>query len=164
MIYVGKANDIGNQYFREYKEGRYKKDKIYKMEVKELKGDKSEKQRNMYWTCLRQYALALREPQTKIHNQNLSRLGYIKTESKVVNGEVVAKPILRYMKKGWDYENSPLHFLPTGKEKDGEDEYYVLQSSEDFDTQQYSELIDYLINEIIDNGYDDRVNINWEGV
>ena len=158
----GTIKEIGNKIYELYKEGKFNKEKNYQCEIKQHKENKTERQRSYYWATLREYALACREPQEVIHNKILGNLGYVLTRTRIIKGEekVIFEKV--YRPPEYNYLKSNIHLKPTGKKnEDGYLEYYVLQNSENFTTQQYSELIDFLHNEIIDTGYDDRININF---
>ena len=161
--YIGKPAEINKQFAKECNAGVFKLNKEYVCEVKEIKGGKTDAQRSRYWAMAREYARLLKVGQSEIHNIQLAELGIIARDNDGTPMTQLHKPDYNWQK---DYYR---HLKPTGtiiKTQNGEELriFYVLKNSEDFTTEEYSQLIETIINNIIQDGLDNEIDINYMGV
>lgn len=160
--YIGTPKQINKEFISDVMSKVIHKDKKYVVEVKELKGCKNEEQRSRYWIMVRQYAKAVKVGQSEIHNIQLAELGILQKD---IQGSYITelhKPDYNWQK---DYYN---HLKPTGtiiKDNKGNElrVFYRLKNSEDFTTEEYSRLIDTIINNIIQDGLDNVIDVNYVG-
>lgn len=156
--YIGKPMEINKQFARECNAGVFKSDKEYICEIKEIKSGKTDKQRSRYWCMVRKYAELARVGQSEIHNIQLAELGILAKDNEGVPITQMHRPDYNWQK---DYYR---HLKPTGtilKDKNGGEMrvFYVLKNSEDFTTEEYSRLIETIINNIIQDGLDNEIDI-----
>lgn len=166
--YIGTTREIFRDFTNDNKLGQYNLDKKYMCEVKEFRGGKTDEQRALYWATLREYSKLLQRSGIKItddmlHKIQLEELSIFKTDS---NGDYSFK----LLKPNTDYKTyKDCHIKPTDsivKDKNGNDMrvYVELKSSEDFTTEEYSRLIEILQNNIIQDGLDNEIDVNFMGV
>ena len=160
--YIGTPKQINKEFVSDVMSKVIREDKKYVAEVKELKGGKTDEQRARYWSMVRQYAKAVKVGQSEIHNIQLAELGIISKDRDGTYETELHKPDYNWQK---DYIN---HLKPTGtiyKAPNGEKlrVFYKMKNSEDFTTEEYSRLIDTIINNIIQDGLDNVIDVNYVG-
>lgn len=159
--YIGTTRQIYKDFTEDNKSGQYDLEKQYVCEVKELKG-KSDAQRSRYWATIREVAKLVNESQWYVHNKQLYDLGITEKDG---NGE----DMVMLLDKDYDYMRDYSHHLKDTpnliKLQDGSLKriYLVLKSSEEFSAEEYSRLIETLINNIIQDGLDNEIDINFIG-
>lgn len=162
MQRIGFVKDIFNEIWKLYNEGQFKKDKKYLVEINEYKGSKTEEQLKMYNATLREIQKVMfpytGQTRDRLHNAFLNDLGILETK----DGE----PIVIKISADYDYmKDSEFHlksirtFIDTdGKEKR---ECYVLKESKNFTTEQFSQLIDALVQFVEDNELQDKIDTRY---
>lgn len=161
--YIGTPKQINKEFCEECKAGGYKLDKKYVCEIKELRGGKTEEQRARYWATLREYTKlkqlsGIDTTEDEEHKEILADLKIYATDS---NGDI--KYIL--LRPGTDYKKyMDCHICPTSGRvvnKDGESKqiFIQLKRSEEFNTEEYSRLIERLNSIIIQEGLENEINI-----
>lgn len=158
--YIGNPKEINTQFIEDVKNNIIDKNKKYIVEIKKLKDGKTSEQRARYWVMLRQYAKAVGVGQSEIHNIQLAELGIISKDKDGTYETELHKPDYKWEK---DYKN---HLKPTGtiiQSPNGQElrVFYKMKNSEDFTTEEYSNLIETIINNIIQDGLDNVININY---
>ena len=161
--YIGTTKEIYKEFVKDNQNKVYKQDKKYVCEIKELKGNKTDEQRSRYWCLVREYSKKVQVGQSEIHNIQLAELGILAKDNEGVPITQMHRPDYNWQK---DYYR---HLKPTGtilKDKNGGEMrvYYVLKNSEDFTTEEYSRLIETIINNIIQDGLDNEIDVNFMGV
>lgn len=160
--YIGTTRQIYKEFTEDNKAGQYDLQKTYKCEIKELKGGKTEAQRARYWALVREMANLVKESQWYIHNRNLYDLGIAEKDG---NGE----DMVMLLDEDYDYQHDYIHHLKDTpkriKLQDGSIKriFIVLKRSEDFTTEEYSNLIETMINNIIQDGLDNEIDVNFVG-
>lgn len=163
--YIGTTRQIYKEFTEDNKTGQYDLKKKYICEIKEFKGGKTDEQRALYWATLREYSKLLQRSGVKInddmlHKIQLEELSILKTDS---NGDFSFK----LLKPNTDFKTyKDCHIKPTDsivKDKNGNymRVFVELKSSEDFTTEEYSRLIENLQNNIIQDGLDNEIDVNF---
>ena len=122
-------------------------EKIYICEIKENRRKRSLDANAYYWSLLHQYADWARHSDTYIHNDILSRFGQPQME----NGKYLTLTMLETVR--WQ-ELPYIHLRPTSKVFMSDTDlrmyrtYIVMRGSHEYDTKEFSRLVDGLIEEI----------------
>ena len=158
--YIGTPKEINSQFIADVKGNIVKTNKKYICEIKELKKGKTDEQRARYWAMVRQYAKAVKVGQSEIHNIQLAELG-------ILQKDIQGSYVIEMHKPDYDWKKDYYsHLKPTGtliKDKKGNElrVFYKLKNSEDFTTDEYCQLIDTITNNIIQDGLDNVIDINF---
>lgn len=158
--YIGTTRQIYKEFIDDNKKGQYDLEKTYKCEIKDLKGDKTEAQRSRYWVMVREVAKLVKESPWYIHNRNLRDLGIIEKDEK-------GEEMYMLLDKDYNFERDYSHHLKDTqtyiKMQDGSIKrlFLVLKDSEDFTTDEYSQLIDMCISNIQQDGLDNEIDTNY---
>jgi len=159
--YVGTPKEINNQFVGEVKAKLYNLEKCYECTIKEVKGNKTAEQRAKYWATCREYASKVGVSEYEIHNINLAELGIRELDAD--GNEIIELHDRDYNWKR-DYYN---HIQPSDEGLKTENGimriFYRLKSSEDLTTPEYARLIQILINNIIQDGLDNEINVDNVG-
>ena len=117
-------------------------DKLYTLQVKELKDKRSIDQNNYYWELLTQYASYERVSKIKMHRMIIAHYG------------TIASQLLVKTPSDYDYteETDHIYLRPTGMFFEDNGEKYqwhqICKGSSELDTKEMSILIDGLIQDI----------------
>lgn len=124
--------------------------KQYKAEITEPKKKRSLDANGYYWTLLNKFARWARVSETWLHNDILARFG----QPELIEG----RRMYLVMADSPAYkELSYIHLKPTSETKEGSDgkiyrTFVVMRGSHDYDTAEFSRLVDGLIQDIICSG------------
>lgn len=127
------------KYLESLPEGQY--------EVKEHRQKRSLNANGYYWSLLGQLAKVMKISSTRIHNENLRKLGLVER----IDGRVVTLALPDTDEaEMMVIESDTYHLKPTSQVRTGRDgvvyrTYVMLRGSSTFDKQEFSALLDFLI-------------------
>ena len=170
MEIKGKIKDVYNQFRQACIDKKFDLEKKYNLYIVEEKEKTPEEirrleQNSKYWALLREFAKWGGISQTEMHNNIMKEYAPIVMEKKE-DGKLHKKWVILPSDYPWQKEMY-YHYLPSGKKTKDEqgkeyELFYVLKKSSKMTVNEFSELLNGLINEIL--GSEAPIDVNYEGV